>query len=186
MNKLKKTAIALAAVATLAAPIIYLAPAEKPDVVLLVSARHHWSELEDKSKWTKEEAAEYMATPHKGAVEFIYPADKKLGWGMNLPAWVHILVKGVTVEEMEKYIEPLPDTTQLASLNAADIKERSYFFANTTIEAARTLNEDGKRLIMTLEELKTDVRKYVCVTSDSVSFEIGDNDPVDTIGGDND
>lgn len=150
-----------------------MAPAVDDSVKLVVSKRRNWLQDEDKSTWKREDTLKYLHTPWRGSIEGVVTGDVTF-LGKNFDdAFVFITVTGITIEQAQRYIEPLYD---IIDGDTVETKERRWFFSQFFIDSAKTLYKLGLPLTMTKNQARNVIRKFVFVSTDSVITEVGDNE----------
>lgn len=149
--------------------VLFIAPQVLPDVKLVVSKRRNWMQDADRTNWTPEKITKYIHTPWQGSVEWVV-ADTVTTLGTKGDqAFVLVRITGVNLEQVQKYMEPLIDSSGVV------LKEHKWFFGEGVIDSAKILLQQGDSLMMTAQEAKSRIKKYV-VTVDSIVVVDGDDE----------
>ena len=98
---------------------------------LLVKAQEPWNNDIDTSKMTKEELQSFNARSRKGDIIVVKPDGWKWGREECPPRFVVVKLKGVKVEDVKHYEEPIYDEKDVE--NTTLLKVRKYAIDTSTV-----------------------------------------------------
>lgn len=128
------------------------------DVEVLIQAREYWQDGKSTLDWTIKDFKDFWRQTHKGEIIGVFEGGKQLGRLDVPPTFVQVTIKGVTLEQAKKYLNPM---TEQVGDSTVIVKQRRHYFKRMLVDSALALWEvDSSRITITKAQALLLIKEY--------------------------